>query len=488
MSYAALRTVTFQVTPAGITPDQPVEAGVQGEHNATRVVFALSEDFLDGAFCYRFEYEDGAGDCGGTGLLSPQDGQIACFLPLSWTKSGGIGQLRLVIAVPGDDGDEQTVYTAVARLVFAPREGGEATLTEAEPLLTTLLDKTEETRQEAVQLVTSKADKVLSPTAGHLAALDAAGNLTDSGIASTRIAAVEETAGQAMPQSGGTFTGTVQGVDPAQDADLATKGYVDSELAAFDFIKIVDSLPQTGLPNRLYLVPKTDPDTRDLFDEYVYADGDWEWLTTKQVEVDLSDYVTNTSYATSTVGGVIKINSKTYGTTLDGGKQLYVACATEAEIDALATRYKPIVPNNLRYAVKTALMSGDVWLLTEQRMIRERLTAEKAYEVTVQADNAPAAGVRPDFGEMDHREYRLMTPLTSLTVQAPFTQPLVNDRLDLRVIFRASSDGCTVQTETAVYFDGTDCAAGVFTPAAGVLYDVQLHWNGFSFSAVVHRA
>ena len=69
------------------------------------------------------------------------------------------------------------------------------------------------------------------------------------------------------------------------------KDYTDKQLAEFDFIKVVDSLPSTGLPNKMYLVPKSDTQTQDLFDEYVWVNGKWEWVTTKQIEVDLTPYV-----------------------------------------------------------------------------------------------------------------------------------------------------------------------------------------------------
>lgn len=78
------------------------------------------------------------------------------------------------------------------------------------------------------------------------------------------------------------------------------KTYTDEELAKFDFIKVADSLPETGLPNKIYLVPKTDTQTQDLFDEWIYINKGtedapeyvWEWVTTKQLEVDLTPYAT----------------------------------------------------------------------------------------------------------------------------------------------------------------------------------------------------
>lgn len=72
------------------------------------------------------------------------------------------------------------------------------------------------------------------------------------------------------------------------------KAYTDSEIAEFDFIKIVTLLPQTGLPNRIYLVPKTETEENNLFDEYLWVNNSWEWIATKSVDVDLPDVYTKT--------------------------------------------------------------------------------------------------------------------------------------------------------------------------------------------------
>ena len=76
----------------------------------------------------------------------------------------------------------------------------------------------------------------------------------------------------------------------ANDSNFASETYVDEEIAKFDFIKVVDALPSTGLPNRIYFVPKSDTQTQDLFDEYVWINDKWEWITTKQIEVDMTEY------------------------------------------------------------------------------------------------------------------------------------------------------------------------------------------------------
>lgn len=82
--------------------------------------------------------------------------------------------------------------------------------------------------------------------------------------------------------------------------NYATKEDLEYEIATFDFIKVVEQLPSSGFPNRIYLVPKTDTQDTDLFDEWLWINKgteeepnwNWEWITTKQVEVDLTPYAT----------------------------------------------------------------------------------------------------------------------------------------------------------------------------------------------------
>lgn len=78
---------------------------------------------------------------------------------------------------------------------------------------------------------------------------------------------------------------------PTPDTSIfATKDYVENEIATFDFIKIVDALPTTGLPNRTYLLAKGTTDNNDLYDEYLWVDNKWELLGNKKIEVDLTKY------------------------------------------------------------------------------------------------------------------------------------------------------------------------------------------------------
>lgn len=80
--------------------------------------------------------------------------------------------------------------------------------------------------------------------------------------------------------------------------------YIDKEIAEFDFVKVVDVLPETGLANREYFVRKSKPDTNDLFDEWAWINKgtednpnwDWEFKGTKKIEIDLKDYTKKTDF------------------------------------------------------------------------------------------------------------------------------------------------------------------------------------------------
>lgn len=115
------------------------------------------------------------------------------------------------------------------------------------------------------------------------------------------------------------------------DSNFATQDYVDEEIANFDFIKIVTELPATGLVNRTYFVPKEDPNTNDLYDEYMWVDGKWELITTKQIEVDLTNY-----YNKSEVDDALARVTPTIKTVMDevavASTQYYLGEVTELNI------------------------------------------------------------------------------------------------------------------------------------------------------------
>ena len=84
------------------------------------------------------------------------------------------------------------------------------------------------------------------------------------------------------------------------DNNFATQEFVEQEIANFDFVKIVTELPETGLINRTYLVAKSESGDTDLYDEYLWVNDDWEFVGTKTIEVDLTDYAKVSDVPTKT--------------------------------------------------------------------------------------------------------------------------------------------------------------------------------------------
>lgn len=58
---------------------------------------------------------------------------------------------------------------------------------------------------------------------------------------------------------------------------------VDNEI-----FKVVSELPATGVANKIYLVPSSNPETQNALDEYIWVDNAWEKIGA--VKVDLSNY------------------------------------------------------------------------------------------------------------------------------------------------------------------------------------------------------
>jgi hypothetical protein len=88
----------------------------------------------------------------------------------------------------------------------------------------------------------------------------------------------------------------------------------------------------------------------NIYLEYMYLNDSWEQIGSS--EVDLTNYVKNTDYATNDKHGIIK-GDTALGIRINTSGAAYIDRATEAQIDAKADKFKPIVPSNLEYAVKS---------------------------------------------------------------------------------------------------------------------------------------
>ena len=91
---------------------------------------------------------------------------------------------------------------------------------------------------------------------------------------------------------------------------------------------IVQALPTENIDeSAIYLLPLENPtEEGNNYAEYIYVNNQWELLGRIGVQVDLTDYVKNTDYATASKGGVVKV-SFSRGTGIDNGN-IYPAIFT----------------------------------------------------------------------------------------------------------------------------------------------------------------
>lgn len=83
---------------------------------------------------------------------------------------------------------------------------------------------------------------------------------------------------------------------------------------------VVQTLPTHDIDeSAIYLVPLENPtEEGNNYAEYVYINNQWELLGKIGVQVDLTDYVKFTDYASNTQAGVIKLQPTVYGLGRDG--------------------------------------------------------------------------------------------------------------------------------------------------------------------------
>ncbi len=76
---------------------------------------------------------------------------------------------------------------------------------------------------------------------------------------------------------------------------------VDNEI-----FEVVSVLPTTGVANKIYLVPSSEPETQNELDEFIWIDDDWDKIGA--VSVDLSNYYNKTDI-TSLLGNKVDKNT-----------------------------------------------------------------------------------------------------------------------------------------------------------------------------------
>ena len=132
----------------------------------------------------------------------------------------------------------------------------------------------------------------------------------------------------------------ISGVESDVATDLLnyyTKTEVDSTVADLENmisaipkfkIEVVNSLPTTNIsPTTVYLVPSSNPDTGNMYNEYIYVNNNWEMIGSQRV--DLSNYYTiaeinsllayKISSSDQTVLDIVSLTQSEYDTLKLGG-------------------------------------------------------------------------------------------------------------------------------------------------------------------------
>lgn len=172
---SAVRTITFNATVSGVTPTGPQDAGVQGDHNATQVVWSLDAALINPDYRYRCEFVDGAGGWDTTQYLTPSaDKTIVVSLPRAWTAAGGCGVIRLCVSEFLDGAEERSLYTLTGRLQFAGRENGGACAAAYETKLPVLIEEVTEAMDGAADAAAQANTAAAGANAAAAAANEAA--------------------------------------------------------------------------------------------------------------------------------------------------------------------------------------------------------------------------------------------------------------------------------------------------------------------------
>lgn len=133
-----------------------------------------------------------------------------------------------------------------------------------------------------------------------------------------------------------TYTAAEVGAPTVQEMNTAIDNAIGN-INSFD-MAVVQELPSSDISTHtIYLVPKTG-ETNDVYDEYVYINNAWEMVGNTQI--DLSNYVQKTDYATTTTAGIVKVGG---GLTISNGT-IQTLPAVPALIKSGGTTGNPITP------------------------------------------------------------------------------------------------------------------------------------------------
>lgn len=150
-----------------------------------------------------------------------------------------------------------------------------------------------------------------------------------------------------------------------QTAEAAAQAAEDVIAGDIELVKIVTELPAEGEENKTYFVAKTDGEGNDLYDEYMWISGAWEYIGTKRFEIDLTDYVKRTDYASGADAGVVKVHPG-YGLNVSSAGIIY---PYKPDDNAIKNRQsnRIVVLEILDKAVKEAIATNTETLTDEEK-------------------------------------------------------------------------------------------------------------------------
>ena len=182
----------------------------------------------------------------------------------------------------------------------------------------------------------------------------------------------------------GTIASSLQGEGDAPGAPVRdTLDRLDAEIKAAQ--AVVDDI-RAKLDAGDFNGPKGDPGS----DASVTAENIQSALgyaPVKDVQIAgnsvLEDGVANVPIASETKEGVIKAPFAAFGIQLNNDNRPFVSAASEADITARQTFYRPLVPARIDYTVKAAMCDGKgaAWTAAEQKAAQDRMGVDKAYEL-----------------------------------------------------------------------------------------------------------
>lgn len=307
----SIRTITYNFNGSIVFPDTTQYGGVRYEDNATLVRFAIAPDFEQNAIekfgakelIYRIDFNGTLSGYNPSESLEKQGNTVGRTIPLAVTAAGEQITACLVVTALSDDNKVVGVISSVpVKIYFDNVQRDESDGIEITENITAIENKTlklcglaekfSDSAKNSASFAAAAADgaeEAMLKTCEMKRALedgtefvflggDSAENIEVKLVVDEEISTVSENAvkNKAITEA-------------INSAKNELKEYTDNKIETFGFIKVETTLPIEGIENRIYLVPKNEAEGNDLFDEYIWANDKWEFITTKQM--DLSGYI-----------------------------------------------------------------------------------------------------------------------------------------------------------------------------------------------------